>query len=392
VLIAYAATLMLAVLVSERAHRTVMSTAVLFLAAGLGWGILVGTASTALVHDLADVTLVAVLFSDGMRASAQELRTAWRLPGRALLFGFPLTVGGTAVVGVAIAGLSWPEALLVGAVLAPTDPVFASAIVGREEIPGRLRHLLNVESGVNDGLALPLVVALIAWLGPTRFHAGTMTAELTGGIALGVAIPWIALRLERSRFFAAANVYERLLPISVGVLVYAIASAAHANEYLAAFAAGVTVASLSPEARRAFAPIGEVLTELLKLGAVLVFGTLIVVDRLFDVGLWGWAFSVLVLVAVRPVALAIALAGSGLPWRERLAASWFGPKGFASVVYGLLVAASGLPRAQELFHLAGATILLSIVAHSSSDVLVARWFRRSAERARSTRLEAGAEA
>lgn len=100
-----------------------------------------------------------------MRVGFKDLRSAWRLPGRALLFGLPLTLALTAVFAHYIVGLPWLESLLLGAILAPTDPVFAAAIVGREEVPGRLRHLLNVESGVNDGLALPFVLVLLALTG-----------------------------------------------------------------------------------------------------------------------------------------------------------------------------------------------------------------------------------
>ena len=105
---------------------------------------------------------------------------AWRLPGRALLLGLPLTLALTAVFAHYIAGLPWLESFLLGAILAPTDPVFAAAIVGREEVPGRLRHLLNVESGVNDGLALPIVLVLLAATGggiPTARNSSSKSSS-----------------------------------------------------------------------------------------------------------------------------------------------------------------------------------------------------------------------
>lgn len=121
---------------------------------------------------LAELALFSVLFTDGMRVGWRDLRSAWREPGRALLLGLPLTVLVTAVLAHVVAGLPWLHAFLVGAVLAPTDPVFAAAIVGREEVPRRLRHLLNVESGVNDGLVLPVVLVLLAAAGETRPPGG----------------------------------------------------------------------------------------------------------------------------------------------------------------------------------------------------------------------------
>ncbi len=107
-----------------------------------------------------------------------------------------------------------------------------------------------------------------------------------------------------------------------------------------------------------------------------MFGAVLAARRFLDVGVGGLAFAALTLAVVRPVAIVLALLGSGLSWREQAAAAWFGPKGFASVVYGILIARSDVPGGDRLLHLVGATILLSIVAHSSTDVVVARWFRK----------------
>ena len=157
-LLAYSVVLLLAVLVSALAHRTVLSTAVLFLVAGFVFGggvtgVLSLQPQDEIVAVLAELALFAVLFTDGMRLGWPDLVSAWRLPGRALGWGLPLTLLITALLAHFVAGLGWLEAFLVGAVLAPTDPVFAAALVGNERVPQRLRHLLNVESGINDGLA-----------------------------------------------------------------------------------------------------------------------------------------------------------------------------------------------------------------------------------------------
>ena len=171
VLLVFAAVLLGAVLLSDLAQRSVLSTAVLFLAAGFVLGpslvgvLPAGGADEDLVRRLAELALFAVLLTDGARVGARQLVSAWGLPGRALLLGMPLVFVLTALAAWGIAGLGWVEAALLGAVLAPTDPVFASAIVGREEVPARLRHLLNVESGINDGLALPVVLVLLSVLG-----------------------------------------------------------------------------------------------------------------------------------------------------------------------------------------------------------------------------------
>ena len=128
-----------------------------------------------------------------------------------------------------------------------------------------------------------------------------------------------------------------------------------------------------------FQQFGDLVSELLKLAAILVFGALITPTFLFNEITWsGWAFAVLAIVAARPLALFMSFLGTRLPAKEQLAAMWFGPKGFASVVYGLLVLQSGISHANELFHLIALVIVLSILAHSSTDVLVAKQFQAPA--------------
>ncbi len=381
-ILAFASLLLVAVLVSERANRTVLSTAVLFLVGGflLGQGVLdviEVEAGDPLVSGLAELALFSVLFTDGMRVGWQDLRSAWREPGRALLLGLPLTLVVTAVLAHTVAGLPWLEAFLIGAVLSPTDPVFAAAIVGRREVPRRLRHLLNVESGVNDGLALPFVLVLLAAAGGEGTPGGWVLAEeIALGVVVGVVVPMAVLWLERRTFLQASAALQPLLTVAIGLLVLGICEVTHANLFLAAFAAGITVASISPRFREEFEQFGELVTELLKLAAILVFGALITPTFLFrEISVSGWVFAVLALVVARPLALLVSFVRSGIPARQQAAAMWFGPKGFASVVYGLLVLESGVADADEIFHLVALVIVLSILAHSSTDVLVARQFR-----------------
>lgn len=377
-LLSFAALLLVGVLISERASRTVLSTAVLFLIGGfvLGQGVL-GVLSIEtgdpVVKGLAELALFSVLFTDGMRVGWKDLRSAWRLPGRALLLGLPLTLLITAVLAHYVAGVPWLEAFLLGAVLAPTDPVFASAIVGREEVPGRLRHLLNVESGVNYGLALPIVLVLLATAGGTDAEGWQLAEEIGFGVVVGVLVPLAVLSLERLPFLRAEKALQPLLTVSVGLLVLALCTVTHANLFLGAFSAGITMASYRPELREDFEQFGELVTELLKLAAILVFGALMTPVFLFqEIPLSGWFFAVLALVVARPVALFISFLGSKFPAPEQIAAMWFGPKGFASVVYGLIVLESGIDQANILFHLVALVIVISILAHSSTDVVIAK--------------------
>ncbi len=389
-LLAFAVTLLLAVLISERADRSVLSTAVVFLVAGF----LVGEGALGLVplepdnpvvDMFAELALFSVLFTDGMRVSLRDLTSAWNLPGRALLFGLPLTLVGTALLAHYVVALPWAESFLLGAVLCPTDPVFAAAIVGREEVPRRLRHLLNVESGLNDGLALPIVVVLLAYVGKSEIYLASELSEVGLGIVLGIVVPWTAIRLERMTIFAAHTTYEPLNAFAIGLLVLALSSLLHGNAFLAAFSAGITIATIAPEVRHAFHQFGELVAELLKLAALLVFGALISPKFLGEIPSSGYLFALLAIVAVRPIAMFLALIRSPLDWRERTVAGWFGPKGFASVVFSLLILkraqASEIDwtRADQLFHLAAICIAGSMIAHSSTDVLMARWFHKEAE-------------
>lgn len=377
--VAFAAVLLVAVLLSGLANRSVLSTAVLFLVGGfvMGDGVLGVVpvhADDPIVSGFAGLALFSVLFSDGMKVTVRDLRSAQHLPGRALLFGLPITLALTAVLAHFVAGVGWTESFLLGAVLSPTDPVFASAIVGRREVPYRLRHLLNVESGLNDGLALPIVVVLLAVVGKEDIHGFRLAADLVLGVVLGIVIPWVAIRLERLEPFSATTLYEPLNAFAIGLLVLGVTSVSGANEFLAAFAAGVTVATLSPQIREAFQLFGELVAELLKLVALLLFGALISPAFLAAVPWRGYVFAVLAIVLARPIALAFALFRTDLSRREWAAAAWFGPKGFASVVYGLLILEAGVADRNELFHLIAIVIAISIVAHSSTDVTVARLF------------------
>ena len=372
-------TLMLAVLTSGLAHRSVLSTAVLFLIAGWvagpgGFGWVRITPTDHAVRVLLELTLFAVLFTDGTQATLSKIRRAWRLPGRALLLGLPATIllGGAAVM--AFTSFDWTESMIVGAVLSPTDPVFAAAIIGAREVPKRLRHLLHVESGVNDGLALPVVLVLTAVAAHEHFSAAHIGLELVVGTLIGVIVPWLLLALESSRWFEAHGRYQPLNAFAIAGMVYVLCHLLHANPFLAAFAAGVTVGSKSPQVAESFHAFGEGIAELLKLGSLLIFGALLSTTLFTGIGWGGWVAVALLIVAARPLALAVALARSELTTRERLAASWFGPKGFASVAYGLLVLTSNAEHGAAMFNLIAATVAVSIVAHSSTDILVGRLF------------------
>lgn len=379
--LAFGVVLLLAVSLSGLSARTVLSSALMFLLAGAligdgGLGLVSIQPTDPIVSTLADLALFTVLFTDGQRASVPALRENWRLSGRALGLAMPLTMLGIAVPAHFLVGLDWPTALLLGAILSPTDPVFAAAIVGRGDVPLRLRRLLNVESGLNDGLALPFVLIFLATASEQQDqHFGTIALELGLGLALGIGISVAMTLAWRLRVFTAEPRLQVLGPLGIGVAVYAACHLTHANPYLAAFVAGSALATMDKEVAHRYEPLGDILSELTKFAALLVFGALITPSLLGDLSLGGWAFAVLAILLVRPAVMLLSLIRTQLPAEQRLTAAWFGPKGFASVVYALLVSQSGIPQSQTIFELAAVTIGLSIVLHSSTDVLIAKKLR-----------------
>ena len=381
-LLIYSVTLLAAVLVSEHFKRTLLSSAVLFLLVGFlvgphgaGWVSL--SVTDDIVRRLADWALVTILFSDALHVKWTDLKGTWMLSGRALLLGLPLTLLGIALAGRLMIGLTWHEALLLGAILSPTDPVFASAIVGREEIPARLRLLLNVESGLNDGLALPLVILLMGVTVGQDADIWTQVREVLGGVAFGVAVALGAGLLRRLRISRVSELAAPLHALAVLLITYAAGTALHLNPYLAAFSAGLTLAWVCPPAADDFGGLGAELSQLLKLAAVLIFAVMLSSQ---DTRLpWmDYVFAAVVLTVVRFGALEISLFRSGLSPAERITAAWFGPKGFASVVYGLMLLHSPVARRLMLFQLVAVVIVLSILLHSSTDVPVAKYFGRIA--------------
>ncbi len=376
--LAFACSLFAAVLISGRARTTILSTAVLFLAVGLllGSGVIPGAAVPKLdsLRLLAEVALFSTLFSDGIRTGGfASIRKGWRLAGRALIFGMPLTIFLIGLVGHYAAGMSWLVALVLGAALSPTDPVFVAAIFQVDAVPRRIKHALNIESGLNDGLALTALMILLSAATGLRGSIPHVLEQLALGFLIGIGVPLIGLKIEATRFFGAVGVFEPLLAFSLGILVYAICIATGANEFLAAFSAGVTTATISSRASKAFHPFGELISELFKLAALLLFGAVIAKGLFVHLSWQECVFLGLAVFLIRPAVTALAWIGTDVSRTELLTFGWFGPKGFASVIYGLIILQAGLAHAA---HLVGVAVILSILVFSSTDVLVGRLFTK----------------
>ena len=182
----------------------------------------------------------------------------------------------------------------------------------------------------------------------SRLTFWQLGGELLGGIALGVALPWTAIQLEGTRFFQSSEDYRPINAFAIGLLLFILAKSFHLNPFLAAFAGGMTVATCNPVVREAFEYLGQIITELLKLLTLLVFGALMSLKFLGHTTGWEMVFVVLVLILVRPIALGLALLGSRINKPEWIAAAWFGPKGFASVVYGMYLLKVGFQFGRQI--------------------------------------------
>ncbi len=377
-------------LISGVARRSFVSLTALFLIAGFalghgGFGVLELGARGGFVTDLATVALIVILFRDGLEVESEMLQTHWRLPLRKLVLAMPLTAVIIAAVGHWLAGLSWTEGLLLGALLSPTDPVLSSSVVTNPRVPRLVRHSLNLESGLNDGLALPAVLVFAAALGAGHVVWWRFALENIGfGFGLGIAVGLIAARLVPGRAGLAAGIpsHQRaLFGLGAACAAYGLAGLVpHGNGLIAVFVTAITLGIKRPELRVYFERQAAVLVELVKLGIFVVFGSLLTLHGLVSPG-WGAVAVVLAtLLIARPVAVFSALAGTGVDTATRAFMSWFGPKGVATMTFSLLVLGDGLARSETIFHLTALTVVCSILLHGVTDHAGAEWLAARTER------------
>lgn len=370
-------------LLSGLAHRSVLSLAILFLGAGVllgrqGFGIIEPAAGSEFVARVTELTLLVILFFDGLEVERGVLRKGWHVPIRSLLIAMPLTAGLIALAAYLLVGLSWAESLLLGALLSPTDPVLTSSVVTNAKIPARIRNSLNLESGFNDGLALPAVIIFATALqhGASSSWWEYLIRDLGVGTVVGFVGAWAAvsvLGLFRGRLALVPH-YQGLYAFAVALSLYGIAVKLDGNGFIAVYLAGIVMASRQGKQVAAYSRFSRELGEVLKLATFVIFGSLLLFDQLFEYGAAGLAFAALVLFAARTAALLPSLLGTKLDWPERWFMAWFGPKGVACIAYSLLVLNRGVPGAEHIFNLTALVVTSSIILHGISDTPLADWF------------------
>ncbi len=322
VLLVFGGLLMVGALVAGLVRRSFLSLAAFFVVAGFvlgdgGLEVLDFGARSDFVHDLAIVALVVILFRDGLEVEAEMLQREWRLPLRKLVLGMPITGAVVAAAAHWIVGLDWLASSLVGALLSPTDPVLSSSVVTNPRVPRLVRHSLNLESGLNDGLALPAVLAFTAALADEQGFVWWrfVLQDVTLGFAFGIALAWVASRLmPRGRKLTdSIPAHARsLYALGVAFTIYGVTVGLppEGNGFIAVFVGAITLGILRPDLRASFEHRADDIVEIVKLGIFVVFGALLTADGLFGDGWAAVAFAAVVLLLARPVAIWIALAGT----------------------------------------------------------------------------------
>jgi sodium/hydrogen antiporter len=381
------ALLVLGALVSGVVHRSFLSLTALFVVAGfvLGHGgleVLDFDQQSGFVSQLAIVALIVILFRDGLEVESEMLQRAWHVPVRSLAIGMPLTAGIIALAANLLTDLSWTESFLLGALLAPTDPVLSSSVVTNPRVPRLIRHSLNLESGLNDGLALPPVLALAAALrlDDKDFTWWTFVLQDIGlGVVFGIAVALLAsVLLPRE---GIPDHQRALYGLGVAFLTYGVTTLPpHGNGIIAVFVAGITLGIRRPDIRAYVAARGEDIVEVVKLGIFVVFGSLLTFHGLFDDGWAAVAIVVVTLLVARPVALWLALAGTGTDTPTKAFMAWFGPKGVATMTFSLLVLSQPIAQGARIFNLAALVVFCSILAHGLSDQPGSEWIARRSAR------------
>jgi NhaP-type Na+/H+ or K+/H+ antiporter len=373
-------------LVSARAAGADLSAPIVFVAVGAllaAAELLDGSSTPEALLPLVEVTLVWVLFSDAARVSVREVRHDLGVYVRLLGVGLPLTIlGGWALSVWFFPGLGLWLALVVGATLAPTDAALGVPVVTNPVVPSRVRRLITVESGLNDGIATPVVMLAIAGAASAEGVAGAVglgpaVLELLLGAAVGAATGgaggWL-LRAARRREWAAED-YVGIAVLALALVAYVGAVSSGGNGFVAAFCGGMAFGATAGRRGESELRFLEQTSGLVSLFVWLAFGAIalpLVVDH---VDLLTTLYAVLSLTLVRMVPVALALLGAGLDRGTVLFVGWFGPRGLASIVFSI-IALDALPPepGSDVVSIVVLTVLLSVVLHGATASPLARLY------------------
>jgi sodium/hydrogen antiporter len=377
--------------VSRRLTGTPVTPAMVFVLIGVLVGPLVlddvtasPTGST--VRTLAEATLTVVLFADASRIKPRVLRREYAVPVRLLAIGLPLTIALGAVLAALIFDqLNLTEMLVLAILLAPTDAALGEAVVTEPRLPSRIRQGLNVESGLNDGICVPLLLIALAAAdvedkSASSHHALSIVAEeigygLLGGLAAGLAAVAVVRFADRRNLITGS--WLQIVPIAAAGLAYGVAAALGGSGFIAAFVAGAIFGALVSRESEQASRLSEELGGLLGGVTFLIFGAVLLGPALEHLSWQIALYAVLSLTLVRMLPVAIAMIGTGARTQTVGFLGWFGPRGLASIVFAVIVVEEAqLPGAETILLTTYLTIGLSVFAHGLTAAPLAERYAR----------------
>jgi sodium/hydrogen antiporter len=377
--------------IAGRIERSLVSRPIVFTAVGFLLGPeLLGFLRIKITGEglrlLAELTLAMVLFADAANADFEIVRRNRALAQRLLLIGLPLTI----LLGLLFAWIVFPalatlEMALLATILAPTDAALGKPVVTNPAVPPVMRETLNVESGLNDGICVPVVVLLLGMAVGVQVEHGTITRvvfvvveEIGIGIVAGLALTWLSvlmLRFAERRGWISEHWVE--IPIvALAAACFATAQAAGGSGFIACFVGGLLLSRLGPRHKHEFLRGAEHAGEALALLTWVAFGG-IAVARAIDRVTWpSLIYAVLSLSVIRMLPVFLCLIGTKTSTADKLFIGWFGPRGLATIVFAVLVLDEKLPGNDTIMPAAAWTILLSVIAHGISANPLVRWIAR----------------
>lgn len=359
------------------------------LASPLAFGFISASPDVGAVRLVAELALALVLFIDASMIDKNVLLKApSRIPARLVMIGLPLTMlFGTGLGVLMFDSVSLWAIVLMALILSPTDAALGQAVVKSENVPLRIRHSISVESGLNDGIALPPILICMALLGAEAGEhegawLGFVIKQITLGPVVGLAIGWFGGRLLQTMADRGwtEETFQRLSALPLAILAFAAAESVHGNGFIAAFVAGLglTMGATSAQVRHQVQEFGESVVTQLILIVFLMFGFVMVPVAVEYWGVPELVYALASLTVIRMVPVAISLIGAKLDWQSIAFIAWFGPRGIASVLYLLMaVAAIGIAGHEQVMSVIVLTIGISVYAHGISAVPLSKRYGKS---------------
>ncbi len=367
-------------LVSRKLSSAVITPPMVFVVAGFvlsapGLGFLHVEIEQHMLKLLLEVTLILVLFSDAARIDIDKLKKDHIIPQRMLLIGMPLTIlVGTAVASILPLGLTFCEAALVAAILAPTDAALGQVVVSSDKVPEPVKIGLNVESGLNDGIALPIILVFAsianaimtndnqAWF---KFAVLQLAFGPLSGIAIGYGGAWLIRAASKRGWVSSSG--QGIIALCIAGLCFIVAETLHGNGFIAAFVGGLVFGNLLKNRCHYLFEFVETEGQIFTLGTFFIFGALLLPMALFSFNIWYWIFAVFSLTIMRILPVHLSLRGLQINLSTSLFLGWFGPRGLASILFVLLVIGDAmLPHPDIVANIVFVTVLISVFAHGLS--------------------------